>query len=252
MFCGSDSRHCGCVSIWLKKSDQWQNGGNTVDISEMTVRLILTFGAGMVLGFERESHGRAAGLRTIVLVGTAACVAMILSETLCHANATENIRSDPARLSAGVLTGMGFLGAGSIIRQDNVVRGVTTAAVLWFMSIIGLAFGSGNLILGMLAFGFAMLTVFVLPHVEYWVKNDWYATVTITSELNGPSEIEMRQQLRALGVRVKNVDLDYNVEEQKKVVQYELKFKRENLIETSRSVVHALVQQPGITHVKWV
>jgi len=222
-----------------------------LDTSEMAVRLMLTFAASVILGFERESHGRAAGLRTIVLVGTAACTAMILSEAVGRLSETATFRPDPARLAAGVLTGMGFLGAGSIMRQENVVRGVTTAAVLWMTSVMGLSFGSGHLQLGCMAFAAAVLTVFVLPMIESWVKNDWYATVTITAQLSGPSEIELRQHLRALGVRIKDVDLEYNIEEQKKVVQYQLKFKKSNLVETCRNVVHTLLQQPGITHVKW-
>ncbi|HYF51624.1 MAG TPA: MgtC/SapB family protein [Planctomycetota bacterium] len=221
------------------------------DVEDMCVRIGLAFVCGAILGFERESHGRAAGLRTTILVSCAACVSMILSNHLVSGFESAAWRPDPARLSAGVLTGMGFLGAGSIIRQENVVRGVTTAAVLWFTTMLGLTFGAGYIALGMVAFGVAVLTLFVLPTVEGWVKNDWYATVTITSQIDGPSEIDLRRMLKDMGVRVKNVDLEYNLDERKKVVQYELKFKKTNLIEISRNVVHHLLQQPGITHVKW-
>jgi len=123
--------------------------------------------------------------------------------------------------------------------------------VLWFTTMLGLTFGAGYIGLGLVAFAVALLTVFVLPAVEGWVKNDWYATVTITSQIDGPSEVDLRRMLKDMGVRVKNVDLEYNLDERKKIVQYELKFKKTNLIEISRNVVHSLLQQPGITHVKW-
>src|SRR4051812_46537490 len=100
--------------------------------------LVLRLGAALVasaaIGLERESHGRAAGLRTTVLVGVAAAIAMGLSEAPylgVASSGTGTWRPDPMRLAAGVLTGMGFLGAGTIIKEGNMVRGVTTAATLW-------------------------------------------------------------------------------------------------------------------------
>src|SRR4051812_13038964 len=101
---------------------------------DMLPRLGAALGASATIGFERESHGRAAGLRTTVLVGVRAAGAMALSEAPYEVVApagTGTWRPDPMRLSAGVLTGIGFLGAGTIIKEGNMVRGVTTAATLW-------------------------------------------------------------------------------------------------------------------------
>ena len=87
---------------------------------DLIVRVLAAFLAGIIVGVERESHGRAAGMRTTILVCVAACLAMLLSAAL-SANLVEvsNImaRPDPARLAAGVLSGMGFLGAGSILSR---------------------------------------------------------------------------------------------------------------------------------------
>src|SRR5690606_29104215 len=109
------------------------------------LRLGLAAMAGAIVGLERESHGRAAGLRTTMLVCVSAAVAMLVSHALFVASTGPGIswRPDPARLAAGILTGMGFLGGGAIIREGNMVRGVTTAAALWFVTVLGLAFGSG-------------------------------------------------------------------------------------------------------------
>src|SRR5688572_10350944 len=119
---------------------------------DILLRVALSFMAGAILGLERESHGRAAGLRTTALACVAACLAMILAQFFISDPMLKsaNWKPDPGRLAAGVLTGIGFLGAGAIVREGVTVRGVTTAAVLWYVTILGLAFGSGHLALGMI------------------------------------------------------------------------------------------------------
>src|SRR5438477_5568478 len=102
-----------------------------IPIPEMFLRILMAFLAGFVVGWERESHGRPAGLRTTILACVASAVAMMVSQVLfvesAAATATGSWRPDPARLGAGILTGIGFLGAGTILRQANFVRGITTA-----------------------------------------------------------------------------------------------------------------------------
>src|SRR3954447_26802595 len=117
-----------------------------LSISEMGLRLTAAFLTGFIVGWERQTRGRPAGLRTTILTCVASTVAMILSEILfvesSAATATGSWRPDPARLAAGILTGIGFLGAGTILRHENVIRGVTTAATLWIVAVLGLAFGA--------------------------------------------------------------------------------------------------------------
>ncbi len=220
--------------------------------SELLSRVGAAFIAGCVIGFERESHGRAAGLRTTVLVCVAASMAMIISDYLSQPYSGAVWHPDPARLGAGVLTGMGFLGAGSIIRQENMVRGVTTAATLWFVTMVGLAFGSGYFVVGAISLGMAMLILFMLPMVETWVKNDWYATVTVTAIIGGPTEDEIRGQLLEAGVKVKNLELEYDLSVKQKVLRYDLKFKKTDLVQISQTVVQRLMKQDGIVKVKWM
>lgn len=106
------------------------------------VRFVLaTFLSGLV-GYEREHSGRPAGLRTHVLVGVGACLVMLTSEFVFHKYSGQT-NLDPARLGAQVISGVGFLGAGTIIRDGNTVKGLTTAASLWAVSCIGLACGIG-------------------------------------------------------------------------------------------------------------
>src|SRR5258706_10958488 len=110
-----------------------------LSIYDILLRILVASTAGLVIGWERESHGRPAGLRTTILTCIAAALAMIVSETLftesAVTTATSSWRPDPARLGAGILTGIGFLGAGTILRHENMIRGVTTAATLWFVTV---------------------------------------------------------------------------------------------------------------------
>src|SRR5689334_6775160 len=151
----------------------------------MCLRLLLAFFAGFVVGWERESHGRPAGLRTNILACVAAAMAMVVSELLfahsAAANPSGSWRPDPARLGAGILTGIGFLGGGAILKHHDFVLGVTTAATVWFMTVIGLAFGSGLFALGTLGVVLAMVVLYVLPGLERHIKTDAYATLKVTA-----------------------------------------------------------------------
>src|SRR2546430_6684421 len=146
---------------------------------DIFLRVLMAFLAGLVVGWERESPGRPAGLRTPILACVAAAVAMIISEVLFAESAAAqppiSWRPDPARLGAGILTGIGFLGAGTILRHANAVRGITTAASLWFVTVLGLAFGSGQFVLGLLVTALALLTLVVLRLFDKYVRSDAYA-----------------------------------------------------------------------------
>lgn len=120
--------------------------------------VLLSVLTGAILGFERELHGRAAGFRTTTLVCFASCLLMILSKF-----AFDEGSFDTSRVAAAAVSGMGFLGAGAIIRQsDHVVQGVTTAATLWCSMAIGLAFGVGEWNFLWLGSGATLLAYIVL------------------------------------------------------------------------------------------
>jgi uncharacterized membrane protein YhiD involved in acid resistance len=166
-------------------------------MSDIALRLGCALVAGIVLGLEREKRGRAAGLRTTAVVCVAAALAMVLSEELPMAHQHGALfGGDPGRLAAGVLTGMGFLGAGVIIRQDTLVRGVTTAAVLWLTTIIGLLFGSGHLMLGAVGVGMALAILVGLPFIERQMDNDGYIPLTITMTGAGESMTDLEALFR--------------------------------------------------------
>ena len=110
---------------------------NFPSTGETLIKLGLAFGLAALIGWERASPERAAGLRTHILVCLGACLAMLISQ------AVAGDKSDPGRVAAQVITGVGFLGAGTVIRSGHMVRGLTTAASLWAIAVVGLAVGVG-------------------------------------------------------------------------------------------------------------
>ncbi|KRF42185.1 MgtC/SapB family protein [Paenibacillus sp. Soil787] len=128
-----------------------------IDYLELTIRLILALILGGLIGLEREFGGHPAGLRTHILVCLGAAVIVLLSMYGFSQFAQEpNVRMDPSRLAAQVISGIGFLGAGTIMRTGLGISGLTTAASLWVVASIGLAIGAG------FYYGAILTTVLVL------------------------------------------------------------------------------------------
>lgn len=224
-----------------------------IPVEQILLRVLAALVAGAVVGTERESHGRAAGLRTTILVAVAACLGMLISESLfAFVDSLGKNDPDPARLAQGILSGMGFLGAGAIIRQGNRVQGVTTAASLWYVTFLGLAFGAGQWLIGAVGVLVVLLILVVMPRIEGRVKNDWYAVVTVRSKMDGMADLDLRLAIEAEGVRVKKADLDYDLILRQKTLRFEIKFKRERVFGLSERVVQRIMLVEGVQHVTWV
>jgi len=224
--------------------------------SDIPLRLASAVAAGLLLGFERESHGRAAGLRTTVLVCLAAACLMALSETFYTASFTPewgnmNWHPDPARLSAGVLSGIGFIGGGVIVHQGNLVRGVTTAAVIWIVTAIGLCFGAGQFVLGWAVACLSFLALTAMPYVEKFAPNDWYATLTVKGASDGVTIEKIRDLLLKHEVRVKSVEWEHDVSRSTRVMKIALKFKKGDLVTLPEKVVAEVATQAGVQEVSW-
>ena len=133
-----------------------------IGLLDIIWRLLCALLVGIVIGTEREYTHRPAGMRTHMLVSLGACVVMIIGQLIFVQYREFDATPDPARMAAQVITGVGFLGAGTILREGTSVKGLTTAASLWSTACLGLAAGAGYYILavaGML-FIFATLTIF--------------------------------------------------------------------------------------------
>jgi putative Mg2+ transporter-C (MgtC) family protein len=130
------------------------------------IRLFLSFVLGGVLGLEREKQGRSAGFRTHILVSIGSTLIMLVSIYLFEMYKRQ-VNVDPGRIAAGVVTGIGFLGAGTIMRSQDGVRGLTTSASIWVSASIGLAVGCGFLFGAAVTTLIAFLTLSILKKMEH-------------------------------------------------------------------------------------
>ncbi len=222
---------------------------------EILMRMGFAALAGTLLGIERERHGRAAGLRTMLLVCLAACIAMILSDefyrhSFAMQNSTASWHPDPARLAAGVLSGMGFLGAGVIIHQSNhLIRGVTTAATLWFVTIIGLAFGAGSIGVGLVATVSSLLILAMIPYAEMLIKNDWYSDLGVSFAPSTCSVETIVKALEPLGVKVKAIDIDEDLVHDSCLATFHLRYKRKGMVVFTESITAVTRAVPGVSRI---
>ena len=149
---------------------------------DILCKLLFAVGAGALVGIEREYHGRPAGLRTHILVALGAAIVAMISIEMSRMSASFGeeavLRIDPGRIASGVVTGIGFLGAGAIIRIGVTARGLTTAASLWCMAIVGMGFGFGLYWLSISSVVLMLFTLFVLGAFEKKLSRNWYKTVT--------------------------------------------------------------------------
>jgi putative Mg2+ transporter-C (MgtC) family protein len=171
----------------------------------MLLRLVAALLAGAFIGYERSFHGRPAGLRTHVLVCLASAVLMLVTVYEDHWVRSGEIRLDPTRMAQGIMTGIGFLGAGVIVKEGLNVRGLTTAASIWITAGIGVLAGVG-LYMPMVAS--VLLTLLVLS-VFRWVENrvptQAYYFFDVKYARDGNlSEDAMRQLLSSLGFSIAN------------------------------------------------
>lgn len=123
----------------------------TLTAGDFALRLGLSAIAGALIGINRGEHGRPAGLRTTMLVCLAAAGAMLEANFLLSTTgkaANSFVSFDVMRLPLGILTGMGFIGSGAIVKRPDLVHGVTTAATLWIVTVVGLCLGGGQIALG--------------------------------------------------------------------------------------------------------
>lgn len=154
------------------------------DVTDMLVKLLAAALLGGLIGFERDKHGRAAGLRTHLLVSMGAATFMVVSAQVAGSARGTGAFADPGRIAAQIVTGIGFLGAGVILKSGNHVRGLTTAACLWTAAGVGMAAGGGYYALAGLTTGIALLGLVALKAFERIYAKDSYRTLTVTTGID--------------------------------------------------------------------
>jgi len=220
---------------------------------EIALRLACTVLAGGLIGLDRGGHGRAAGLRTMLLVCVAASVSMIQANLLLQSSGVPGqfLRMDVMRLPLGILSGMGFIGAGAILHRRNLVEGVTTAATLWFVTVMGLCFGGGQIALGFAVLGIGLAILWILKRLERQYPCEHRARLVLASSPGSPSEAELRGLLEAAGHRVARWEVAYEKDASQRIC-CEIRWNALPEEIAPPPYVRALAARPDVAAASWI
>jgi putative Mg2+ transporter-C (MgtC) family protein len=212
---------------------------------QIALRIALACIASLAIGYNRDEHGRPAGMRTVMLVTLTATLAMLqvnLLLPLAGKSATSFNVLDLMRLPLGILSGIGFIGAGAIIKKQNGARGVTTAATLWFATMLGLLFGGGQLRLASASTVLALLILAGLKHVEEFLPRMNRGTLTLRLSETAPAEEAIRAQIRSLCCDIKTWTVQYVPSTSISLLRCELQWKA--------SARASADTPPGLSHLR--
>ena len=160
------------------------------------LKLLLALLAGGLIGAEREFRDKTAGFRTMILICLGAALLTILSARLAP-------DSDPNRIAANIVTGIGFLGAGAILREGLRITGLTTAATIWLTSAVGMAIGGGYWMLGLVTAGAAVLVLVAFPVLEHWIDGLRHShTYSVRCALDPTLYTDLEALVQASGMKV--------------------------------------------------
>ncbi len=193
---------------------------------ELFLRLAFAFAAGALVGIEREFHGRPAGIRTHILVALGSALIALISLELSQATGMLSskiaLRVDPGRIAAGVVTGIGFLGAGVIIKIGISARGLTTAASLWCIASVGMGFGFGLYLLSICGTFFMLLTLLVLSRAEKGIQRNWYKSIAV--KISDKVEIgKLRDRFKEQGWRILDLKVKRPENGESMYVEYDVR-----------------------------
>jgi putative Mg2+ transporter-C (MgtC) family protein len=184
-----------------------------LDAQEIILRLVLAIVAGALIGLDREAKGRPAGLRTTVLVAMAAALAMIQMNILLAVGGKGPDSfsvMDVMRLPLGILSGMGFIGGAAILRRDEGILGVTTAATLWITTVLGLCFGGGQLFLGSAGTVLAVIVLRAFRSVEDFIYREHRALLIVKARAEIDVEDAAISVLNESGIEAKFVSAKFD------------------------------------------
>lgn len=182
-----------------------RGGKLIISAKEIITRLLIALIIGGLTGLEREKSYQFAGFRTHILVSMGSCITSVTSVILFMDYGSKT-SLDPSRLTAQVLSGIGFLGTGAIIKNSSGIRGLTTAAGIWATACIGIAIGYGQYILGITAWIFVMATLYILKNIDKIVFRKKQNILTIqVDNINSISTIY--NKLEKSQIKVNNIDV---------------------------------------------
>jgi putative Mg2+ transporter-C (MgtC) family protein len=206
----------------------------------------LTVLAGAVIGLNRGARGQTAGFRTTILVALAASVAMIQANILLSLGGkTSDSFSDidVMRLPLGILTGVGFIGGGTIVKKGDLVVGVTTAATLWLVTVIGLCFGGGQLNLGTAATVLAVFTLWILRWVDGIIPREHRARLIVTCDPSWNVLEDIPTLLRPIKCHARFQEQRFDTSSQQADYVFELSWRQSDYDAPSREILAMVDRQ---------
>ncbi len=222
--------------------------------ADIALRVLAALAASALVGLNRGKSNRPAGLRTTILVSMAAAFAMLLCNAILNTTGKTNsffTTMDTMRLPLGVLTGVGFLGAGAILRKGHAVVGLTTAATLWFVTVMGFCFGAGMFLLGGTALLIALFVLWALKIVEHHMHTDRRGSLTLTFDDPFPDQEQVKGMFEREGFRVAASCLRADGVPRKITFTYELRWSAAGPHPGHPRFIDELLSQPGIAHLAW-
>ena len=218
---------------------------------ELCLRLVLSCIMGGIIGYERQTRHKSAGLRTNMLVALGSCLIMLLSQAL-YDDVEGKTNADPARLAAQVVSGIGFLGAGAIMKEGLTVTGLTTAACLWVVAGVGLAVGAGFYLGACVTTAIVFLILGNLSRLDLWMSQDQILSLSIHT-VDRPGQL-MRisaciedLHLRSRGVKVKTDEDEAETSGERRIyLSFEV-YNSEHL--KSLFIINTLCQIDGVLRV---
>jgi putative Mg2+ transporter-C (MgtC) family protein len=228
----------------------------TLTWEQIALRILLAAIASLLIGLNRDEKGHPAGMRTTMLVCLAACLAQLQANILLP-TAGKTLSSfavlDLERLPLGILSGIGFIGAGVIVKRDNnLVTGVTTAATIWFVSVLGLLFGGGQLRLGCAAAALAIIILWGLKHAENYIPREQQGNLCLTLGAGSLTEEELRKLILESGCEFTRWQATYHPPESLSALQCTVRWRERRSREPrTPAAIARLRTLPGIRSLTW-
>jgi len=221
---------------------------------DLALRLVLAILAGALVGYNRGEKGHPVGLRTTLLVCLAAAIAMMQANLLLHTTGKTPDsfnQNDLMRLPLGILSGMGFIGAGAILRRGSMVRGLTTAATLWIVTVIGLCFGGGQIGLGLGGLCLTLIILWWLKAMEARLTEEHTARLTLTAQAGIGVLDDVTARLSAEGFEAMAQALEISATGLRKQ-SFSVTWRARRPEVRPPRCLETLASLPGVTDIEWV
>lgn len=210
-----------------------------MELAEEVLKLLLAMLVGGLIGAEREFRDKSAGFRTILLITVGSTLFTIFSLDI-------GSETNPTRIAANIVTGIGFLGAGTILREGYRVTGLTTAATIWLAAALGMGIGAGRYALVFIATGLTLLVLGVFPSFERWLdRTRETVTYEVSLPIGSPKRKTLHETLQSHGLQV------YHEREIKIGDQALVTLRATGRPESHQRALESLFQDPDIIEVKY-